>query len=488
MPRLADDLPVSAELWAAQQRLLALRREHAEQADRQSAAAPPFDPAPPTETAAAPSLLHLDITQLPDHLGWGSNRLAEHLRRAGRTTHRREGANAAEEDGVPTRRRGDVETRREDAPAGSRLKTDNRQRATTSPTTRRPDHPTAELLPPPTPNPQPLAPTIRLYPTLGMALLHEKQTAAGRVWLLLRHIDSDGRGCIDESAARHALTTDDVTLRICGPRQLRNLLERGEGLFWERRDGRVWLRSTAKVAAALGVTRLTGRPVAVRVDKLTGTIGQARAQLYAAFHSGRQTDDLLTGEKRPRGPIARSTLTELSAACPNSQRAYERRAGIRVRRGFAVGPPATSTDQHEQAWRRGRALFLYRDQRGRYGRPGRAYHAWQLPNEYTGPHESLSRGRQKRLNRALGDLLLNGMTGNGERPPRRFYGSAKAAALAGRNSDNERLSAAERYWRGRDGAWHWWPGPETEFLRRNSVSRDRYVNSIDWREPSPQSL
>ncbi|MBP9503248.1 MAG: hypothetical protein KBF17_13895, partial [Candidatus Promineofilum sp.] len=40
----------------------------------------------------------------------------------------------------------------------------------------------------------------------------------------------------------------------------------------------------------------------------------------------------------------------------------------------------------------------------------------QLPNEYTGPHAVLPRGRMKRLNRALADLFHNGMTGNGEPP------------------------------------------------------------------------
>ncbi|WP_374689439.1 hypothetical protein, partial [Promineifilum sp.] len=116
---------------------------------------------------------------------------------------------------------------------------------------------------------------------------------------------------------------------------------------------------------------------------------------------------------------------------------------------IVVGPPIGSADAHEMAWRRGRALFRLRDRAGRHGRPGAVYLAWQLPNEYTGPHATLPRGRQKRLNRALADLFHDGMTGNGEpQPTRRFYGTAKAAALA----RHER----ERYWRGRGGGvWYW---------------------------------
>jgi hypothetical protein len=309
------------------------------------------------------------------------------------------------------------------------------------------------------------------------------------VWLLLRHADAAGRGAMSEKEVARLLTGADSAQRICGRRQLANLLAAGDGLFWQRRAGRVWLRSAARVAAGLGVARLGGSPVGLPLAALTGSIGRVRAHLYASFHSGRQRTDLRTGRPQPRGPIARATLTALSAAAPNSQRAYERRAGVGRRSAVALGPPAAAVDEKEVAWRRGRALFHLRDTKGRHGRPGAVYLAWQLPNEYTGPHATLPRGRQKRLNRALADLFHNGMTGNGEmsgargqgpearevgqvagggwrvasRPrcpagegwgeghkQRRFYGGAKAALLA-RHDD-------ERYWRGPDGKWYWQEG------------------------------
>jgi hypothetical protein len=327
------------------------------------------------------------------------------------------------------------------------------------------------------------------------------------VWLLLRAADAAGRGALDERAAARLLTGDGSPLRICGRRQLDNLWRGGDGLFWERRAGVVWLRSAARVAAGLGVARLGGSPVAVPLAALTGSIGSVRAHLFASFHSGRQRTDLRTGRPQPRGPIARATLTALSAAAPNSQRAYERRARVSRQSVVALGPVAGAADEQEVAWRRGRALFHYCDIKGRHGRPGAVYLAWQLPNEYTGPHATLPRGRQKRLNRAIADLLLDGMTGNGETPGargqgpgareektvvsgqwsvvsgqwsvvsgqrsvasgqqaavggqssavggqrsavsgrRRFYGGAKAALLARHDG--------ERYWRGREGKWYW---------------------------------
>ena len=176
----------------------------------------------------------------------------------------------------------------------------------------------------------------------------------------------------------------------------------------------------------------------------------------------------MTGRPDPRGPIARETMQTLSAACPNSQRAYEQRAGVVRRSAFAIGPetPRAETqtaEAQETAWRHGRSTFRLTDHRGQYGRPGRTYLAWQLPNEYTGPHQRLARSRMKRMNRALADLLLNGMTGNDERPsdqrhigrrPRskRFFGNAKAAWSAERH----RTDPQDRYWRSPDGAWRVW--------------------------------
>jgi hypothetical protein len=249
-------------------------------------------------------------------------------------------------------------------------------------------------------------------------MLRRKKAAAGRVWLLLRAADATGSGRLPLGEAARLLTASGSPLRICGRRQLMNLLAAGEGLFWQRerrRDGAEFVRlhAAARVAAGLGVSRLGGSPVAVPLGELTGTIGQARAHLYAAFHSGRTRHELLTGRRTVRGPIARETLCKLSGASRNSQRHYERRAGVERHSAIALGPRLAAADVHEVAWQRGRALFRLHDRRGRYGRPGAVYLAWQLPNEYTGPHATLPRGRQKRLNRTIADLFHDGMTGNG---------------------------------------------------------------------------
>jgi hypothetical protein len=242
------------------------------------------------------------------------------------------------------------------------------------------------------------------------------------------------------------------------------------------------------VAAALGVRRLVGRPIGVPLSALLGSIGDARAHLYATFHSGRVREEwtIGAGEKGRKGagaqsstpafshpctpassgsPIARDTLAALSGACARSQAAYERRAGIRARSNIALAERVaanapTGPAEQERAWQRGRALFRLRDYRGHHGRPGATYLAWRLPNAF-GPargHQQRPKGRQKRINRQLADLFTKGMTGNGGRIEKRFYASAAAAYRAGEKGGrgtgerSSRLSC-------RPGNGHHWPLP-----------------------------
>jgi hypothetical protein len=83
----------------------------------------------------------------------------------------------------------------------------------------------------------------------------------------------------------------------------------GKGCTGRRDKQRIWLYSAARVAQALGVTGLSGRPVALPAAALLGGIGAFRAHLYAAFHSSR-AKEAPDGEQTM--PIARQTLAGLS--------------------------------------------------------------------------------------------------------------------------------------------------------------------------------
>ena len=264
---------------------------------------------------------------------------------------------------------------------------------------------------------------ITLYPDLALAILRRKLAGPGRVWHLLRALDGRGRGWVGAEEARAAFTGDESPLRFCGKRQLGNLLAQGEGIFWTLADGRVWLRAPARVALALGLTRLTGRPVAAAVSAFTGGIAAVRAQLYASFHSGRKSM-----------PVARRTLAAKSGVAPRTQRSYDRAAKVGRAPNFARGPRLDSPDAETLAWQKGPACFKWTDTQGKRGSKGAGYLAWQLPNSYEGPHPPRSRGAGKRTQRRLADLLTQGTTGNDQQDegtlPRTFFANPRAAAQA----------------------------------------------------------
>jgi hypothetical protein len=304
---------------------------------------------------------------------------------------------------------------------------------------------------------------IKLYPDIALAMLRQEQSACGRVWLLLHHLDRQCCGWLSLEAARRQLSGPASPWRLCSGRQLRNLWHKGEGIFWQRDNGRIWLRGTARVAAALGVARLSQRPVALPVETLLQGVGIFRAHLYASFHSTRSNRNHHATRAKP---VARATLQAISHVSPRSQRAYEERAGVLRQPNFAVATALRRDEKKERAWQHGRAMFSFTDQRGRQGKAGTVYLAWQLPNNYRGPHEPSSRGRQKRINQYLADLFMQGMTGNGRvaeengrKSGRRFFGSGVMAAKT-----YSRTPQADLYWldgrhaNGRYTLWYLLPG------------------------------
>lgn len=354
--------PPSPELLAANERLLVLRGQLAPPR-------PATPPTPPVEAGLADVL-----SRLPAHLGWESQAVTAALR--------------------------------------------------PKPASPEPEPPPAELPTPPLPEPTTLTATCPLHPDLALALLRQERTADGRLWLLLRQLDEAGRGWVAMETAQNAFTRPDSPLHFCGERQFHNLLRQGEGLFWrvEAKNGRIWLISLVKVAASLGVEKLTGRAVTLPVSALVESIGVVRAHLYASFHSGRQ-----------EAPIARQTLTTVSGVSRRSQAAYEKRAGVKTKGQIAIGERLTTEGEQEQQWQHGTASFRLQDKRGLLGAAGNCYCAWQLPNVYTGPHTTLPNRRQRRLNRQLADLRNRGCAGNVQavkeegRRSRRYYRSGAAA-------------------------------------------------------------
>jgi hypothetical protein len=406
---------ISTELLAAQAHLVQLRQKV--YADK-VAAGLPVERIDHGRTHAHPTVAHLSTvaSQLPAHLGWDSQSATAVLRKT-RLVH--------------------------DKP------------------TSLPEWANWHMQAEPTPSRQPVtspSETIKLYPDIAIAMLQQEHVAAGRVWLLLRHLDAgsySGRGWLDLDIVQAQLTTSGSRWWMCGKRQLRNLLKQGEAIFWVRGNGRLWLRSVAHVAAALNVPRLALRPVAVPINVLIQSIGIARAHLYATFHSSRH-------KERPEpyslcAPIARTTIAQLTHVLERTQRRYEKVAKVKSKENYAIGSLATAVAAEECTWQHGHAAFVLKDYRGKCGpRPAnhknaQAYMAWQLPNSYAGPHTLQPKGQQKRINHALSDLFMQGMTGNGQSwGEKRFYGNGRSAAQAN-NCNNDH----DIYWYdGRAKVWY----------------------------------
>ena len=374
---MTDAFAWSAELLAAQRRLLALRGIVAGEDSIGKTAQRPSHPHPSSPI------------ELPEHLGWDSARVTAVRQRS----HQQD--NSATQDSCWL---------------------DNLRPATAV-------TPSPCITPPSTPQ-SVRDQRVAIYPDVALGMLRQELAASGRIWLLLQHLDEDGRGWVRVDIARERLTRKSANLRVCGWRQLRNLLNQGENIFWERQNDRIWLRSVAKVAAALGVWRLSQRRVALPVTALTESIGTVRAHLYASWHSGRTPEDSPTASS----PIARETLTQLSSLSDRTQHTYEQRAKVQKRTNFAIGAQATAVAEQEAAWQHGSATFHLVDKQGKHGKAGATYIAWQLPNNYVGPHQRLTRGRQKQINRELADLFMQGITGNGRcKIDQHFFTNVKSA-------------------------------------------------------------
>ena len=275
--------------------------------------------------------------------------------------------------------------------------------------------------------------SVKIYPDLALGMLEANLAAPGRVYWLLKHIDTIGQGWLSVETIRDRLTGHGSKLKVCGWRRLRQIFSQGENVFWRRdRVGRLWLYGVAQVAANLAVERLTGNPVSIPIKNLLGGIQAVRAHFYACFHSGRRKDN----------PISREQLRAITNVPERTQLEYEKTAAVTKQQNFAIGERYSQEQFYERAWVHGRGTFHFLDTKGQQGTAGREYVAWHLPNNYTGPHAKRNKGRQKKINQRLVDLVMKGMRGNGWEPVDKVFWPHGAAAGAAYNRDQEH----DAYW------------------------------------------
>ncbi|HFC12937.1 MAG TPA: hypothetical protein ENJ56_08860, partial [Anaerolineae bacterium] len=230
---------------------------------------------------------------------------------------------------------------------------------------------------------------------LLLAFLKHNTANEGRVWLLSRALDTKGQGWLSVETLRAQLTHKASKTHICGWRRLRQILAAGDKRFWQRdKQGRIWLRSQARVALALGVTAPKFKHIALPLTSLTGSLAQAKANFYAAVHSGRGS-----AEKTPN-PISRITLRHLTAIPERSQQRYDAAVAINKKQATAIGAIYQEETHQQYAWE-GKALFKFTDRCGKIGVAGEIYSAWRLPTQYEPHHPTITTAASKRLRRQI---------------------------------------------------------------------------------------
>ena len=360
----------SSQLLAAQARLTQLQTE----VQAQKCQDVPWDTNPVEPVVAC--------LALPSHLGWGSAPTSAILRRSALQQQKEQGR-----DTVVLQLQQNVQ--RKKPPFVQAIKQQS---------TQRPDW-------------------VNHYPSLGIAALSHEDTSAYRVWLMCRYLDDTGVGKLPVASLKAQLTNVGSSLRLFSWKRLKQVLYAGNGRFWHwnQTEQKIWLVGTAKLAQTLQVRKLAGMRVRLPVKTITAGIGEFRAHLYAAWHSGRRSEN----------PISREVQRQLTHVPERTQRHYGRIAKIKTEKNIAIGGNVSTMAQEEAAWQRGQAVFVYTDRAGRFGSENGRYLAWQLPNSYSGPHQQAPFGRQQKINQRLKsqlqDLVEIEAQGNREKNDGQLY-------------------------------------------------------------------
>ena len=261
---------------------------------------------------------------------------------------------------------------------------------------------------------------VRIYASLAHKAIEQGNVPALRVWLLLRHLDEQGRGWTTTEEALNGLSKKTASTYICGQRRVRQILQNGEGIFWTRREGRVWITGAAKVCRNLGVTHLDGQPVFVPLKGITDSLKRFKAHLYATAHSRRP--------ENKSAPISRTALRQITNTSERSQQEYDNLLNVERVACYHLGEAYSKDNLIESYWQHGNG-FEFIDVRGRHGRKGAKYVARRLGNTYNVTQQlHTANGRKKKINHYLNGLVKKPTQGNEqEKVDKLYFSNAKAA-------------------------------------------------------------
>lgn len=248
-----------------------------------------------------------------------------------------------------------------------------------------------------------LTETVKVYPSLLAGFLKQHEAPQARLYLLVRLIDKQGQGWVDFDLLVKLFTNRQSPYYIFTRKRLKQIVRKGNGRFWGFTDNkRIRYKSPDKIAFELDCKRLTGKSVAMPREALLSGIQQFRAYCQAAYVTGRGDGDK---------PISRFTLRCLTGLSASSQRTYGRIAHIKHKVNVAISTSEKYSQEalQEKQWKFGGHVFRFTDYKGVQdgNQPGDECLAWQRPNSYQTSLETVPKGRQRKINRAI-DLVFSG--------------------------------------------------------------------------------
>jgi hypothetical protein len=294
---------------------------------------------------------------------------------------------------------------------------------------------------------------VRVSPSLAAWCLDKGHRYQGqpldgpyRLYKIMQVLDYEGRGWLANLFVQTNLTKKGSPYYIYGRRQLKNMLSRGEGLFWHRvksrGEVRIRLVSRAKLANQLHDGRLRGREVTFPVDHMLGH-GRGRqaavnAALYAAVHAGQIT---CQGKSRP---ISRARLQDVSGCSSYRQRRYEKHMDISIDSHFYILGKYNEYEHQRTRIHEGLPAYKHTDYQGKINRHQRGadYIALRLPNSYriSKTFTVVHSRRQRTINRQMGGLCHMGSEGSDKDDYRRLFYEDAAAAVHAFNRDPNTIS------------------------------------------------
>lgn len=262
---------------------------------------------------------------------------------------------------------------------------------------------------------------VKSYPSILSALAQNDLAATGRVYLLLQAVDVKHSGYFSMEEVRKTLCNKRSEWFVCSWRWLRKLLDRGDGVLWDRHtSGGLWLRSPLNVALALGVARLSGRPVYIPVGDLLGSIQRVKAHFFASFESGRKHDT----------PISQKALRRVTGTAERTQREYNKLLNRKASKNYSLtGLQYNQENVYELVINKGKTVLKYIDKKGLRFNDQKAYCLYRLPDTRSRVHEQAPRGSVRAINKAI-NLTNSREMGKHSRVSRMYHHSAVTAAKA----------------------------------------------------------